>query len=169
MIVTLALRALQLIFSAVVLALSIVLIKNYGPGHAPSLFDYGAFCGGAAVLISLIGIVVAFMDSLQGVIQGALDVLAAFFLMAGGIAFAAIIKAGSCGDTSPFGYLDKKIFLPSNDKVFPGHSNKQFANELLADIKTRCRECQADTAFLWFAFACFVGTAVIGVMGRSRK
>ncbi|KAH8821650.1 marvel domain-containing protein [Xylogone sp. PMI_703] len=169
MIVTLGLRVLQVIFATIVLALSIVLIKGYGPGHAPSLLDYGAFCGGAALLIALIGVVVAFMDSLQGIIQGALDILAAFFLMAGGIAFAAIIKVGNCNDDSPFGYLDKKIFFPSDSKIYPGHSDKDRAREALADIKSRCRECQADTAFLWFAFACFAATAVISVMGRSRR
>ncbi|RAL67494.1 hypothetical protein DID88_008249 [Monilinia fructigena] len=47
MIVTLALRVLQLIFAAVVLALSVILIKDYGPGTSWSLISYGAFCGGA--------------------------------------------------------------------------------------------------------------------------
>jgi len=92
MIVTLALRILQLLFGIVVLALSIVLIKDFGPvpegltAHkVPSLIDYGAFCGGAALVIAVVGVVAAFIEGLQGIIMMALDGLAAFFLLAGGI------------------------------------------------------------------------------------
>lgn len=76
---------LQIIFSAVVLALSVVLVKQYGPGHAPSLFDYGAFCGAASLAIAGVGIVACFYESLQGVIMLALDGLTVLFLLAGGI------------------------------------------------------------------------------------
>ena len=85
MIITLACRVIQLLFAAVVLALSVVLIKNYGPGHAPSLIDYGAFCGGAGIVIAAVGVVACFLEPLQGIIQLILDGLAAFFLLAGGI------------------------------------------------------------------------------------
>jgi hypothetical protein len=37
------------------------------------------------------------------------------------------------------------------------------------DLFARCHEAQAVTAFLWFAFACFVATTVLGVMGRGWK
>ena len=70
------------------LALSAVLIKGYdggGSGHVPSLFDYGAFCGAAAIVIGLVGVAACFVDSLQGMITLALDGLSAFFVLAGGI------------------------------------------------------------------------------------
>lgn len=75
----------QLIFAAVVLALSVVLINQYGPGHSPSILDYGAFCGGAALLVAAVGVLACFVESLQGFITLALDGLAALFLLAGGI------------------------------------------------------------------------------------
>jgi hypothetical protein len=49
------------------------------------LFDYGAFCGGAGVLFAAIGVLACFMESLQGIIILALDGLATFFVLAGGI------------------------------------------------------------------------------------
>lgn len=92
MIVTLGLRVLQVLFAIVALALPIALIKGMGPvfrdshvDKAPSLIDYGAFCGGAGLVISLVGVVAAFFEPLQGLITMALDGLAAFFLLAGGI------------------------------------------------------------------------------------
>jgi len=47
------------------------------------LLDYGAFCGGAAIVIAAVGLVATFIDSLQGIIMLALDGLASFFLLAG--------------------------------------------------------------------------------------
>ena len=67
------------------MALSIVLIKGYGPGKAPALLDYGAFCGGAGILIALIGVVATFVEALPGIIMLALDGIATFFVLAGGI------------------------------------------------------------------------------------
>jgi hypothetical protein len=66
-----------------VLALSVVLINGYGPGHAPSLLDYGAFCGGAGLLIAAAGLGAIFLEPLQGIIILALDGIASFFLLAG--------------------------------------------------------------------------------------
>jgi hypothetical protein len=85
MIVTLAVRVLSLLFAAVVLALSAVLIKDFGPGKGPALIGYGAFCGGAGIVIGAIGVIACFFDKLQGIIMLGLDAFASFFLLAGGI------------------------------------------------------------------------------------
>ncbi|PQE22296.1 non-classical export protein [Rutstroemia sp. NJR-2017a WRK4] len=166
MIVTLALRGLQVIFAGVVLALSAILIKDFGPGHSWSLTSYGAFCGGASILIALGGVAACFVDSLQGIIMFALDGIAAFFLLAGGIAYAATIKVGNCNNLV---YLSQheNPFSFSADKTFDVSQSK-LAKAVLDDITTRCRETQASTAFLWFLAACFVGTFVMSLMGRKR-
>jgi cytochrome bd-type quinol oxidase subunit 2 len=98
MIITLAVRVLQILFAVVVLALSVVLIRGMGPvfeGHTvqkvPSLIDYGAFCGGAGIVIAVFGVVAAFFEPLQGIIIMALDALASFFVLAGGIVSAFIL------------------------------------------------------------------------------
>jgi hypothetical protein len=61
------------------------LINGYGPGHNPSIIDYGAFCGSAGLIIAVVGIAAIFFDALQGIIVLALDAFAAFFLLAGGL------------------------------------------------------------------------------------
>ncbi|PQE12030.1 MARVEL-like domain protein [Rutstroemia sp. NJR-2017a BVV2] len=160
------------IFAGVVLALSAILIKDFGPGHSWALTSYGAFCGGASLLIALVGVAACFVDSLQGIIMFALDGIASFFLLAGGIAYAATIKVGNCADQSAGGYLSQHLnpFAPSDDKTYPnvGSSVSKFAKAYDADVTTRCRETQASTAFLWFLAACFVGTLVMSLMGRKR-
>ena len=97
MIITLAVRAVQILFAVIVLALSVVLIRGMGPvftgdtvQKAPSLIDYGAFCGGAGIVIAVFGVVAAFFEPLQGIFIMALDALASFFLLAGGIVSALI-------------------------------------------------------------------------------
>jgi hypothetical protein len=61
------------------------LVKQYGPGHAPSIYPYGTFCGGAAFIIAVVGIAACFVEKLQGIVMLALDAFATFFLLAGGI------------------------------------------------------------------------------------
>jgi len=65
--------------------LSAVLINGYGPGHNPSIIDYGAFCGGAGLFFAIVGIAAMFFDGLSGLIVLCLDGIATFFLLAGGI------------------------------------------------------------------------------------
>jgi hypothetical protein len=92
MIVTLGVRILQILFAIIALALPISLIKGMGPifanrsgDKAPTLIDYGAFCGGAGLVISVIGVAAAFLEPLQGLVIIILDGLASFFLLASGI------------------------------------------------------------------------------------
>lgn len=60
-----------------------VLVHGYGPGSAPSLLDYGVFCGAGALIVAAIGVVACFLEVLQGIIMLAIDGLASFFLIAG--------------------------------------------------------------------------------------
>ncbi|ESZ95003.1 hypothetical protein SBOR_4623 [Sclerotinia borealis F-4128] len=163
MIVTLALRVLQMLFAAVVLALSAVLIKGYGPGTSWSLISYGSFCGGAALIFAAIGVAACFVEALQGIIMLALDGIASFFLLAGGVAYAATIKVGSCSDLI---YINdhRNPFFPGDHKLYHGNIEKA----VLEDLKTRCQETQASTAFIWFTAACFFGTTAIHFLGHKR-
>ncbi|KAK0099901.1 hypothetical protein ONS95_013274 [Cadophora gregata] len=169
MIVMLAARVAQLVFAAVVLALSVVLIKGYGPGSAPALISYGAFCGGAAIVVAAVNVLALFLDKLQGIIMLALDGLASFFLVAGGIAFAVSIKTGDCKD-QVYTFKHKSTFYPSFTKTYPTTSEKKAARMARDDIVSRCRMVTAETAILWFTFACFLATVVLAFLtGRSGK
>jgi len=59
------------------------MINGYGPGHAPSLLDYGAFCGAGGLIFAVAGIGAIFFEPLQGIIILILDGIASFFLLAG--------------------------------------------------------------------------------------
>lgn len=173
MIVTLAVRVLQILFSVVTLALAAVLVAQYGPGHAPSLFSYGAFCGAASIIIAFIGVAACFFDKLQGIVMLVLDGFASFFLVAGGIAYAVTLKVGNCADHSDFGYLSHhlKTFQPSTKKFddqYNGHNLNHIAQLTLNDTIARCRMAQADTAFLWFSFACAAGCVVLSFFVQKR-
>ncbi|KAH6715494.1 marvel domain-containing protein [Leptodontidium sp. 2 PMI_412] len=168
MIVTLGLRAAQLVISAVVLALAVVLINGYGPGHGPALLGYGAFCGGAALVIAAVGTLAVFFDRLQGVIMLALDGLASFFLLAGAAAWTAKVKTGDCNSESYILSI-ASIVRVSDDKTFPGKNLDQRLKNAREFIVARCRIEQAETAVLWILVICFLATIVLAFFGRSGK
>ncbi|KAH6684167.1 marvel domain-containing protein [Halenospora varia] len=187
MIVNLAVRVLQFLFAAVVLVISVLLLKGYGPvaagineklGHAPeeALMGFGTFCGGAGVLIAAVGVAAAFLEPLQGLVMLILDGVATFFLLAGGIAYAVKVGVGSCAETvsrTSNGYLDKhaKLFPPSIYKhVILGKDGFSYdQDKFIEDTRGRCRMFQADTAFLWFMFATFAVTLALTFFQKSGK
>ncbi|KAH8683307.1 marvel domain-containing protein [Tricladium varicosporioides] len=188
MIVNLAVRVLQFLFGAVVLVISVLLLKGYGPadpytnlkaGHAPeeALMGFGTFCGGAGVIIAVIGAASAFLEPLQGLVILILDGVATFFLFAGGVAYAVKVGVGSCGDVreSYDNYIVKhaKLFLPFIYKhiVIDSKTQRYSADEAktLEDTQGRCRMFQADTAFLWFMFATFAVTLTLTFFQKSGK
>lgn len=76
----------QLLFGAVILGLSITLIKGQYFGSAPSQTDFSAFAGGWALLAALVGILATTVfGALEGIPILVLDALATLFLLAAGI------------------------------------------------------------------------------------
>jgi len=167
MIVTLAVRVLQLLFAAIVMALSVVLVDQYGPGHAPSIYAYGTFCGGAALIIGAVGIIACFVEKLQGLVMLGLDAFASFFLLAGGIAMAVTFKAGSCTDDDYIG-SHSSTFGANQDQAKFFNGDTFSTSKYIADLEARCRMSQADTAFVWFTFAAAVGALALSFMVKSR-
>ena len=61
-----------------------------------SLISYGAFCGGAGLILAVVGVAAMFFDLLTGIIVLGLDVTASFFLLAGGlVSFATLFHNSS--------------------------------------------------------------------------
>ncbi|MCJ1364902.1 hypothetical protein MMC16_004019 [Acarospora aff. strigata] len=159
MIVPLILRAIQLIFGAIVLGLSVTLIKGQVYGSAPSQTNFSAFAGGWGILIALVGIAATtFFGALEGIAMLALDALALLCYLAAGIAMAVTLRAHRC------------TYLPwtsSNRIINGGLFQNKYSSRV--NLQGRCHRAQADTAFLFFAFAAFVGTAVLSAMAGRRK
>ncbi|KAH8798948.1 marvel domain-containing protein [Hyaloscypha sp. PMI_1271] len=170
MIITGIFRLAQLLFAAVVIVLSALLINGYGPHNGlgeqrkmSSLISYGAFCGGAGLILAVVGVAAMFFDLLTGIIVLGLDATASFFLLAGGLAFAIQTKAGSCTD------LD---YLTDHAKLFAADANKfagKSENDVIQDTQNRCRMVQAETAFVWFLFGAFVVTLALSFMQKTTK
>lgn len=78
-------RLFQLLFSVIVLALSIVAVRWQVYGKAPASTGYNAFAGAWATLFSLIGLAAIFISAVPGLIVAGLDALTFIFLLAGGI------------------------------------------------------------------------------------
>jgi len=180
MIVTLALRSFQIIFSIIVLGLSISLLRgqlkdgSYQEDNGnidqisngtPPQTGYAAFCGGWGILIALVGFGGIFVESLQGIILAGLDALTAVITLAGGIAFAVNLKGGSCSDDNFT--TSNSIIRGAGTFSFDGVTLPAF-NEF-ADLSSRCHMAQAVMVFLFLAFLAFVGSAATGLMGKGRR
>jgi len=156
----LGLRVFQLLFSAIVLGLSISLIKSQKYGSAPATTGYAAFTGGFGIVAALVGFASVFASALDGLIIWAVDGLASLFFLAGGIAAA----VGLHGEHCDKGYahqislaLNKltnggckgKLGQSGYDCGFEGASKSATWSPQLLD---RCRKWTADEAFMWMAF-----------------
>merc|ERR1712037_1009632 len=94
-----------------------------------------------------------FVASLEGLAIGIvlpiLDVIATLLTVIAGIVLAAGLGVHSCGNRS---------YLVSN-ALTNGSNNPS----------KRCHELQASTAFYWFAFAAFLGSAILGFMSGGSS
>lgn len=84
-IITFALRGAQLLFSVVVLGLSVGLIKDHKIGSLPIPLGYAAFVGGITLLGAFIGIASNWVELLQGIIGAGIDAFLTLLNIAGGI------------------------------------------------------------------------------------
>jgi hypothetical protein len=84
-IATLVVRFFQILFAIVVLGLSITMAKWQVFGKPPPTTEYGAFSGGFAFLVGLVGVAAVFVEAIPGLIMAGLDALAAILTLAAGI------------------------------------------------------------------------------------
>ncbi|OMP83301.1 hypothetical protein BK809_0004682 [Diplodia seriata] len=77
-------RTFQILCAAVVLGLSITLIRSQSYGTVAAN-NYAAFTGGFGLLVGLVGAAAIFIEPLAGIVMVAADALAELFLLAGGI------------------------------------------------------------------------------------
>jgi len=148
-VINLALRALQFFFMIVVLGLIAAMISQAFSGN-PATVNYNMFVAVFAVFSLFYLIPASWNDSFTGhpLIPIVLDALNTLFIFAGATALAAGLGVHSCSNRS---------YTHSNHITNGAHNT---AN--------RCREAQAATAFLYFAFAAFaVSTFFSFLNGRG--
>jgi len=80
-------------------------------------------------------------------------------------AYAAQLGAHSCSCNKPQTNCPRLV----NNVIINGGKDRSGAVDLNIDRVMRCREAQADTAFLWFAFAAFCATFALSFLAWRRK
>ncbi|EXJ89740.1 hypothetical protein A1O3_02807 [Capronia epimyces CBS 606.96] len=112
----------------------------------PSVINYDMFVATFGMLSLFYLIAIAFNDGFTGhpIIPVVLDALNVIFFFCAAVAMAAELGAHSCSNSS---------YTASNKITNGSH-----------DRAGRCREAQASTAFLWFAWACWTASLVFSLL-----
>ncbi|KAF2669646.1 hypothetical protein BT63DRAFT_425327 [Microthyrium microscopicum] len=170
------LRFFQIIFSAVILGLSINLAKGQAVGKVPATTGYGSFTGAFGIIAGTIGVAAIFVELLDGVISWVIDILAALITVASGIAFTLALKGTNCGSVVTL--YDKSV-LNCGTVEYQGttfwtcgaqNSNgKEEIKSAVDSIESRCRMATADEVFMYMTFAVVVAALVVSFMNKRRK
>ncbi|RHZ58355.1 hypothetical protein CDV55_104603 [Aspergillus turcosus] len=157
-------RAFQFLFAIVVLGLSVTLAKGQRYGSVPAATGYAAFTGGAGILAALIGCAALFVDALRGIISWAIDGLASLALLAGGIAFAVLLRGTSCSNIE----TTWDNVLLSGGCTTIDHQKTCMSSP--SKLKSRCTSAKADAAFMFIDFVvCIAVLACSFFLSRNRR
>jgi hypothetical protein len=162
----------QILFSTVVLGLSITLAKGQHHGAVPATTGYAGFAGAFGILAGLVGVAALFVNILNGIISWAFDALAALVLLAGGIAYAIGLKDTSCSNY-PKMVLNPLLNCGSTGKPYTDsykiYCDATDEKSLARAVQGRCKEATADDVFLFLA--CVTSIAVLAIsflQGRNK-
>lgn len=130
----------------------------------PSVINYDVFTSAWCMLTLLYLIPATVTDSIafHWALPVALDAINVLFLFCAAVATPAYLGVNSCNDGVS---LSQSVYLASNTDDLQVYL---YENIVTANSFQRCREAQASTAFLWFAWASFVVSLALSVMqGRG--
>ncbi|MCJ1442691.1 MAG: hypothetical protein MMC23_003188 [Stictis urceolatum] len=146
-IVTLGLRALELLWTLLIMALVGNMIHDSAGGD-PAIVNYTMF----VAVFSMLSLIYLFAAELFDIVlipmlPMLVDALNVLFFFVGAVALAAYLGAHSCNNS--------------------GYTKSNLVTKTSGSEPKRCREAQASTAFLWFAFACYAASMVLSFMNKS--
>jgi hypothetical protein len=159
----------QFLFSLIVMALIGNIIAQAFAGN-PASVNYAMFTS-AFSMASLFYLIPATWDdrfSGHPIIVIVLDALNAIFFLTSGIVLAARLEAHSCSNHVGF------CLSPSNcTTLLTMHQHYLAHNEVtngsLYHREKRCREAQASTAFLWFAWAAYTASLLMSIVNARSS
>ena len=140
------LRGLQILWCLLLTALigNVIALSVRASTSATAAINFSMFVIVAAWLASVYGLLTRFFPPLENPnIALPADAAGALLTFIDGIVLSAKLGVVNCGDIK-----EKKDDLPGSWIAW-GSANDE----------KRCREIQAGAAFMWFLFACFVGSA----------
>lgn len=148
------LRILQLLWLVILTGLigNVIALNINAAGNATAAINFSMFVIVLAWLAALYGLIANYVETIAiPVAMLALDAAATLFTFIAAVVLAAKLRATNCG-----GDLNPDIL--GGDWIGFGS----------ADNQKRCRSIQAGTTFMWFLFACFVGTLFFVAAGWRR-
>ncbi|KIW28482.1 hypothetical protein, variant 1 [Cladophialophora immunda] len=143
--INLILRAVEFVFIVIIMGLIGNVIAMAFAGN-PSLINYDMFVAAFGMLSLFYLVAVAFNDSFMGhpIFPVIVDLLNCIFLFCAAVAMAAELKVHSCSNNT---------YTLHNHLTNGAH-----------DREGRCREEQAATAFLWFAWATWMASLFFSIL-----
>ncbi|OQO03788.1 hypothetical protein B0A48_10428 [Cryoendolithus antarcticus] len=183
MILPLVSRAVQGLFAAVVLGLSIVAIRWQVYGKAPAQSGFASFAGAFGCLAAAIGIAGIWITALSTLILAIIDGVAGVCLLIAGITYVVALRGLDCGEAAHI--LDDKQWkwLPAaiNHPLLTGGSGPKsddgyamglssYGEDKINGVFTdRCHKAKANMVFMFLAFASCVAAAVLIWVHRRRN
>ncbi|KAK0714780.1 marvel domain-containing protein [Lasiosphaeris hirsuta] len=172
--VAIGFRALQLIFSVVILGLAVTLIKAQVYDSAPTTTKYSSFTGGFGILVAGAGVAGLFFDAIPDIVNLALDTLAGLLFAAGGIAWAIGIKGITC--TSDYdvekmlynGLLNLGTISSGGQTGYGVGAISSTDDEVVSHLKSNCQKGFADEIISFLSFGVAAGLVGLGYL-RMRK
>ncbi|KAF2691648.1 hypothetical protein K458DRAFT_285832, partial [Lentithecium fluviatile CBS 122367] len=175
----------QLLFSVIVLGLSIGLLRGQGPGDegyssTPITIRFAVFVGAISLVTGFIGVAAEWVSALQGKIMLVIDGIITVINIAGGVVSAILhltsnIGNAKCSDTSILNQLklyDNDLFNGGchRIKTTDGGDVTVCSNDggRAKYLNSRCKETQADSVFMFFTVAILLARATMTYL-RMKK
>ncbi|KAJ8110532.1 hypothetical protein OPT61_g6654 [Boeremia exigua] len=175
-----AIRGTQTLFAVVVLGLSSSLIKGHVLGNVPATLGFAAFAGSVSLVGALLGFAAPWVQLLQGQFGVLIDAVLVGINLAGGLLMAVKLNGVHCTKVDDENYYkhEKDIGkMISNDVICGGIGWMKGKNicyyayrnsNTLANLLTRCKMSQADTAFMFLTGIVVAVAAVLGYLRLKR-
>ncbi|KAJ9150418.1 hypothetical protein NKR23_g3686 [Pleurostoma richardsiae] len=168
-------RAFQIIFGAVILGISVTLIKAQVYGDAPVTTKYSAFCGAFAIFVGLTGLLLLFVESIPFVIALGIDALGTVLLLAAGIAWAVGLRGVNCNlgshDDERWVNLFKCSLINEGrkgDNVGVGFGKS--TGEAFNAVKANCQRARVGEVFCFLSVGFLLALLFLSwVLTRKRR
>ncbi|KAF2867891.1 marvel domain-containing protein [Massariosphaeria phaeospora] len=171
-VVNFALRGAQALFSIVVIALSVTLIKGQVyKKDQPATFGFSVFVGAISLLGALLGIAAHWLDVLQSIIGVAIDVLILIINLAGGVLIAVKLKGIDCMSEDVLERLKMKNNSLLNGGCYEEKNQVYCRNTVILRgevLNSRCKENQANSAFMFLTLIVLLAAATVTFLNMKH-
>ncbi|KAK3319219.1 marvel domain-containing protein [Apodospora peruviana] len=166
--ITLGLRALQLLFSVVILGLAVTLIKGQVIDDAPVTTKYASFTGGFGIIVCALGVASLWVSAIPDLVVLGIDALAGIFFAAGGIAWAIGLRGIQCTNEEQFdklldnGLLNQGSVTVNGGTAYGVYKDDTSGEAAWKKLSSNCQKGLADEVFQFLTFGLAVGLLALG-------